>query len=104
MSQGGLYSRPPGRSEALSSPAAGFGARSAANGTAEANDAYFAICFLGDASAGRAGVTPEVRRALTALIREYRRRYRGARRVRPHSDFSATSCPGDELRGLIAKL
>jgi hypothetical protein len=82
----------------------GFGARSAANGTAEANDAYFAICFLGDDSAGRADVTPEALRALTPLIREYRRRYRGARRVRPHSDFAATACPGDELRGLIAKL
>jgi hypothetical protein len=82
----------------------GFGARSAANGTARANDAYFAICFLGDDSAGRADITPEARRALAALVREYRRRYPGARRVRPHSDFFATNCPGDELRRLIAKL
>jgi hypothetical protein len=82
----------------------GFRARSAANGTTKANDAYFAVCFLGDDSAGRADVTPEARTALAALLREYRRRYPGARRVRPHSDFTATDCPGDELRALIAKL
>jgi hypothetical protein len=55
----------------------GFGTRSAANGTTEANDAYFAICFLGDDSAGRADVTLEARRILTALVRAYRRRYPG---------------------------
>jgi len=49
-------------------------------------------------------VTPDARRALTALVREDKRRYPGARRVRPHSDFFATNCPGDELRALIAKL
>lgn len=82
----------------------GFGARSAANGTARANDAYFAICFLGNDSAGRADVTPLARRALMLLVREYRRRYPAARRVRPHSDFFATGCPGDELRALIRTL
>lgn len=82
----------------------GFGIRSAANGSARANDAYFAICFLGDDSAGRADVTPQARRALSSLVAEYRRRYPGARRVRPHSDFFATNCPGDELRALIRKL
>lgn len=79
----------------------GFGARSAANGTKDANDGYFAICFLGDDSAGRADVTPEARRTLTELIAVYRRRYPRALEVRPHSDFVATECPGDELRGLI---
>ena len=80
----------------------GFGARSAANGTAESNDHYFAVCFLGDDSVGRADVTPEARRALQQLIREYRRRYPAARDVRPHSDFYATACPGDELRAMIS--
>jgi hypothetical protein len=80
----------------------GFGARSAANGTKDANDRYFAVCFLGDDSVGRADVTPEARDALSALIAEYRRRYPGAREVRPHSDFFATECPGDELRALIS--
>ena len=82
----------------------GFGARSAANGTAAANDHYFAICFLGDDSVGRADVTPEARRVLRQLIAEYRRRYTKARQVRPHSDFVATQCPGDELRALISGL
>jgi N-acetylmuramoyl-L-alanine amidase-like protein len=79
----------------------GFGARSAANGTADANDRYFAVCFLGDDSVGRADVTPQARQALAQLILEYRRRYPAAREVRPHSDFFATECPGDELRALI---
>ena len=70
-------------------------------GRSEANDHYFAICFLGDDSVGRADVTPDARRALQQLIAEYRRRYPKARDVRPHSDFFATQCPGDELRALI---
>lgn len=82
----------------------GFGARSAANGTKDANDGYFAVCFLGDDTAGRADVTLEARAALEALIAEYRRRYPKARAVRPHSDFVATECPGDELRALISAL
>jgi hypothetical protein len=82
----------------------GFGARSAANGTNEANDHYFAICFLGDDSVGRADVTPEARRVIRQLIAEYRRRYPRARQVLPHSDFVATACPGDELRRFIGDL
>jgi hypothetical protein len=82
----------------------GFGARTAANGTTAANDHYFAICFLGDDSVGRADVTQEARRVLRQLIADYRRRYPKARQVRPHSDFIATQCPGDELRGLISGL
>ena len=79
----------------------GFGVRSAANGTKQANDHYFAICFLGDDSVGRADVTPDARRALQQLIAEYRRRYlEGPRRAAP-LDFFATQCPGDELRALI---
>jgi hypothetical protein len=81
----------------------GFGARSAANGTKESNDHYFAVCFLGDDTRGRADVTPEARRALAQLIQEYRRRYPKARQVRPHSDFFPTACPGDELRALIKR-
>jgi hypothetical protein len=70
----------------------------------DANDRYFAICFLGDDSAGRADVTPEARRTLTPLIAEYGRRYPRTLEVRPHSDFYATACPGDELRALIRAL
>jgi hypothetical protein len=82
----------------------GFGARSAANGTANANDRYFAVCFLGDDSAGRADMTPEARRALAQLVVQYRRRYPEARELRPHSYFVATECPGEELRALIGDL
>lgn len=82
----------------------GFGVRSAANGTNAANDRYHAVCFLGDDSMGRADVTPEARLALEQMIAEYRRRYRRARDVRPHSDFVATACPGNELRALISAL
>ncbi|HET8872198.1 MAG TPA: N-acetylmuramoyl-L-alanine amidase [Gaiellaceae bacterium] len=81
----------------------GFGARSAANGTKESNDHYFAVCFLGDDTKGRADVTPEARRALAQLIQEYRRRFPKARQVRPHSGFFPTACPGDELRALIKR-
>jgi N-acetylmuramoyl-L-alanine amidase len=79
----------------------GFGIRTAANGTTAANDGYFAICFLGNDTVGRADVTRPARRALGELIHEYQRRYPRARRVRPHSAFVATECPGRELRAYI---
>lgn len=81
----------------------GFGARSAANGTAPANDRYFAVCFLGNDSKGRDDVPREARVMLARLVLEYRRRYPKARQVRPHSSFTATQCPGDELRGVIRR-
>jgi hypothetical protein len=79
----------------------GYGIRTAANGTREANDHYFAICFLGNDSHGRDDVTPAAKRALGELIRDYRRRYPRALRVRPHSAFVATDCPGLELKAWI---
>jgi N-acetylmuramoyl-L-alanine amidase len=79
----------------------GYGIRTAANGTREANDHYFAICFLGNDSAGRADLTREARHALGELIRDYQRRYPRALRVRPHSAFVRTDCPGLELRAYI---
>jgi hypothetical protein len=79
----------------------GFGIRTAANGTTAANDHYFAICFLGNDSEGRADLTRPARRALGELIREYQRRYPRALRVRPHSAFVATACPGRELLAYI---
>jgi hypothetical protein len=79
----------------------GFGIRSAANGTKASNDRYFAVCFLGDDTAGRADVTPKAYAALGELLRSYDRRIQRAMVVRPHSDFVATSCPGDELRRYI---
>jgi N-acetylmuramoyl-L-alanine amidase len=79
----------------------GFGIRTAANGTTAANDRYFAVCFLGNDSPCRADLTRQARRALGELIREYQRRYPRAIRVRPHSAFVATECPGRELLAYI---
>lgn len=81
----------------------GFGVRSAANGTTAANDRYFAVCFLGDDTAGRADVTPPALRALGELLRSYDRRIKRELDVRPHSHFVATPCPGKELRGYIER-
>jgi N-acetylmuramoyl-L-alanine amidase len=79
----------------------GYGIRTAANGTNEANDNYFAICFLGNDSLGRTDVTRAARGALGELIRDYQRRYPRALRVRPHSAFVRTACPGRELTAYI---
>jgi N-acetylmuramoyl-L-alanine amidase len=81
----------------------GFGIRSAANGTKTANDRYFAVCFLGDDTKGRADVTPAAYAALGELLRSYDRRIPRAMVVRPHSAFVPTPCPGDELRRYIAR-
>ena len=81
----------------------GFGFRSAANGTKLANDRYFAVCFLGDDTAGRADVTPAAYEALGELLRSYDRRIPAVLRVRPHSDFVATPCPGKELSAYIKR-
>jgi hypothetical protein len=81
----------------------GFGIRTAANGTTAANDHYLAICFLGDDTKGRRDVTPAARAALAELLDLYRRRYGAKLRIRPHSDFFPTECPGDELRRLIKR-
>jgi hypothetical protein len=81
----------------------GFGVRSAANGTNRANDRYYAVCFLGDDTPARADVTAEAYAALDELLRSYDRRIPRSIRVRPHSDFVATECPGDELRSYIAR-
>lgn len=79
----------------------GYGIRTAANGTKRANDHYFAVCFLGDDTEGRADLTRAARGALGELIRDYQRRYPKALRVRPHSAFVATDCPGRELGAYI---
>ena len=79
----------------------GWGVRTAAQTVG--NSGYHAFCFLGADRDGRQDVTPKARAALAWLVREAQRRYPHATRVRPHSDFSSTSCPGDELRAWIAR-
>lgn len=79
----------------------GWGVRTAANGTNPANDHYHATCFLGADKEGRDDVLPAGRLALAAVIAEGRSRYPHAWEVRPHSDFKATACPGNELRAWL---
>lgn len=81
----------------------GFWARTGANGTGEANRRFpLAVCIIGGDREGRQDVTGEARESL----RVYRRRvltvHPTARKVRPHSSFVGTGCPGDELRRLAA--
>lgn len=78
------------------------GVRTAAQGTTAGNDAYHAVCFLGDDSAGRDDVTDAGRLAVRQAV-EYCNAWSGATGVRPHSSFKATACPGDELRAWIAR-
>jgi hypothetical protein len=70
----------------------GWGVRSA--GQTWGNDSHVAVCFLGGDTA-RDDVTPAGRDALGEILRAI------GGEVRPHSYFSATPCPGDELRGYI---
>jgi len=79
----------------------GFGLRPAAQGTKDGNDRYFAICFLGNDRKRRDDLTSAGREALTELVAAYRRHYPRATEIRPHSEFLATECPGDELRALL---
>jgi N-acetylmuramoyl-L-alanine amidase len=79
----------------------GLWIRTAANGTNKANDHYHAYCFLGS-DTSRRDITPEARRTLILLIAWLDRQVLGSGiAVCPHSAFTSTSCPGDELRALI---
>jgi hypothetical protein len=79
----------------------GLGVRTAANGTNAANSRYYAYCFLGSDTARR-DVTPEARKALLHLLVWLNRQIPGPMYVCPHSKFTSTGCPGDELRALLA--
>lgn len=46
--------------------------------------------------------TPEMLAAARSFIGEHNRRH-GAGYIRPHSAAKATACPGDEVRGMIAR-
>jgi hypothetical protein len=81
----------------------GFGKRTAANGTNKGNDDYYAFCFQGADKAGRDDVGPKGRMALAEFIYDYQKAASGRMPiVKPHSDFTSTACPGDELRAYIA--
>jgi hypothetical protein len=72
----------------------GFGVRTAANGTNDANDRFYAFAWLGGA-----GEVPHPA-ALDALdwwVREAREHGGAGRAVPAHRDFLPTPCPGDVL-------
>lgn len=67
----------------------GPGHRTAANGTNEANQSWYAVCFLG----GEGDTfTAEARDAINDAID-----WLGGGRVTGHRDHTSTACPGDEI-------
>ena len=80
----------------------GVGIRTAANGTNAGNDAFHAVCFLGDDTANRDDVTDPGRRAIKDAVSRCNA-WAGRKEVRPHSFFKPTGCPGDELRSWIIR-
>jgi hypothetical protein len=82
---------------------AGRGARrrTAANGTNAGNDAYYAVCWIG--GEGQT-LTPKAADAFAWCVHELRTSGGAGRRVRPHSFFKGTGCPGDPTRSLAATL
>jgi hypothetical protein len=80
----------------------GIGVRTAANGTDAGNDAFHAVCFLGDDSVNRDDITDAGRRAIRQAVGACNK-WAGRKEVRPHSFFKPTGCPGDQLRSWINK-
>lgn len=75
-----------------------------ANGTREANRTFYAVCVMGGDKPGRKDLTPEAKLALEDLYHQLGYELPTVRRAKPHSAFTQTSCPGDELRRLIPRL
>lgn len=78
--------------------------RTAANGTNAGNSEYLAVCFLGDDTRNRDDVTDEGRQAFMRVFARFKVWYRRKPVLKPHSAFTSTSCPGDELRRWVANL
>jgi hypothetical protein len=72
----------------------GWGVRSAANGTNDANDRYLACCWMGGSNDG--APTGTALAAIEWLTQELRRRGAGWD-VQPHQHFFGTDCPGSVL-------
>jgi len=79
----------------------GRGVRTAAQGTTAGNDAWHAVCFLGDDTPARDDVTDAGREAVRDTVLHCNA-WSDATGVRPHSAFHATACPGDQLRDWVA--
>lgn len=79
----------------------GFGIRTAANGTDNANGSYYALCFLGGVNDFP---TQDAINALEWWVNQARRAGKAGLRVRPHSAFFQTACCGKTLTAAAARL
>lgn len=79
----------------------GAGVRTAAQGTNDGNDRFYAAVWLG--GAGQVP-TPRALNALEWCIAELRRAGGAGLAVEPHSSFHTTECPGDPLRAFVHKI
>jgi len=78
----------------------GFGVRTAAQGTTDGNNRFYAFVWIG--GEGQT-VSKDALSALMWCIVEARTNGNAGREVRPHSNFTSTTCPGDQLRREIRK-
>lgn len=78
----------------------GFGARTGANGSAFGNGSFYAFAWIGGVGQVASQMALD---ALDWLIYEARTRHDAGRQVSPHSRFTASSCPGRQLREEAAK-
>ena len=79
----------------------GFGVRTAANGTTDANDRFYAFAWLG--GAGEVPSTAAVD-ALEWWVREAREQGGAGLAVPGHRDFRPTPCPGDVMTAHARRL
>lgn len=79
----------------------GAGIRTAANGTNAGNDDYYAVVWLGGQGETPTGLALD---ALDWWIAELRHAGGAGQRVRPHTVFTGSACPGPVLIGHAASL
>lgn len=80
----------------------GAGVRTAANGTNAGNQDYYAVVWIGGADG-----EPPTREALDAIewaVLYLRTKGGAGTRVRPHEDFTGSSCPGRDCKGHARRL
>jgi hypothetical protein len=80
----------------------GFGVRTAANGTDDANQRYYAFVWLG--CSGDEQASAEAVDALEWWIGEARRAGAAGTDVQPHGALYSTDCPGPYLKAQAARL
>ncbi len=75
----------------------GLGARSAANGSNDANANWYAVCLM----LGEGDPFPEAAKRGARDAIDYLRRNGAGRQVEPHSTFFNTACPGAGIRSWV---